>query len=192
MEAARPGFFKKLAEEQTPKLLWIGCADSRVPASEILGLLPGELMVHRNIANLVVHSDLNCLSVLQYSVDVLKVEHVIVCGHQGCGGVKAALEDAKVGLVDNWLQHVRDIKHKHRDVLEQTVAEERLNALCALNVREQVSNVCQTTIVQGAWERGQELMVHGLLYSLSDGLLQDLNLRATNPAEARAFELDDV
>jgi carbonic anhydrase len=185
-----PEFFQTLSKQQTPQYLWIGCSDSRVPANEIVNLLPGELFVHRNVANVVVHTDLNCLSVMQYAVEVLKVKHVIVCGHYGCGGVKAALSGYTLGLIDNWLRHVQDVKSKHAALLEGfRDEEEQLDKLCELNVIEQVSNVCQTTIVQGAWDRGQELSVHGWIYGLSDGLLRDLNIGAGNQAELlRVYE----
>jgi carbonic anhydrase len=177
---ADPQFFQRLVEQQLPAYLWIGCSDSRVPANEIVGLLPGELFVHRNVANVVVHSDLNCLSVLQYAVDVLRVRHVIVCGHYGCGGVRAAYERATFGLIDNWLRHVQDVRHKHTHLLD---GERDVNAavdrLCELNVLEQASNVCGTTIVRDAWARGQDLTVHGWIYRLSDGLLRDLALSAS-------------
>ena len=177
-----PSFFRRLTEQQTPRYLWIGCADSRVPANEIVDLLPGELFVHRNVANVVVHTDLNCLSVLQFAVDVLKVEHVIVCGHYGCGGVRAALQDARLGLIDNWLRHIQDVMHKHAAPLARVTDEgDRVDRLCELNVLEQVLNVCQTTIVQDAWRRGAGLTVHGWIYALSDGLLRDLGVAATGP-----------
>ena len=179
VRAADPTFFENLSSQQAPAYLWIGCSDSRVPANQILGLAPGEIFVHRNVANVVVHTDLNCLSVLQFAVDVLKVRHVIVCGHYGCGGVRAALEGAKLGLIDNWLRHVQDVRHKHAaaiDAIEDPDA--RLSRLCELNVAEQVLNVSQTTVVQDAWGRGQELAVHGWIYSLADGLLRDLGVRA--------------
>jgi carbonic anhydrase len=182
--AEDPGFFEELAREQRPDYLWIGCADSRVPANEIVGLAPGELFVHRNVANVVVHTDLNCLSVLQFAVDVLRVPHVIVCGHYGCGGVKAAWERTPGGLVDNWLRHVEDVAHRHRDELD---ALEELGAqtdrLAELNVLEQAVNVCRTTIVQDAWRRGQSLAVHGWIYALSDGLLRDLGFAVAAPQE---------
>lgn len=175
-------FFKKLAEQQSPEYLWIGCADSRVPANELLGLLPGELFVHRNIANLVVHSDLNCLSVLQFAVDVLKVKHIIVCGHYGCGGVQAALTGRRVGLADNWLRHVQDVHQKHEKYLGEVLPEKvRVDRLCELNVIEQVVNVCQTTIIQDAWERGQSVEVHGWVYGIQDGLLNELGMSITSP-----------
>jgi carbonic anhydrase len=184
--AANPDFFRALARQQAPDYLWIGCADSRVPANEIVGLMPGELFVHRNVANLVVHSDLNCLSVLQFAVDVLGVEHVIVCGHYGCGGVRAALHDSRHGLVDNWLRHVQDIARVHQPALD-ALAEPRAreDRLCELNVATQVANVCATTVVQDAWARGQALAVHGWIYDLEDGLLQDLGLSAAGSAAAR-------
>ena len=172
-----PKFFEKLSLQQSPEFLWIGCADSRVPASEIVDLLPGELFVHRNVANVVGHTDLNCLSVIQYAVEVLGVKHIIVCGHYGCGGVNAALTNRKLGLIDNWLRHVQDIGKKYASTLDAIVdPEEKLNRLCELNVVDQVSNVCQTTIVQGAWDRGQSLSVHGWIYSIKDGLLRDLGV----------------
>jgi carbonic anhydrase len=177
IKARDPDFFQKLLVQQSPAYLWIGCSDSRVPANEIVGLLPGELFVHRNVANVVVHTDLNCLSVIQYAVEVLKVKHIIVCGHYGCGGVRAALNNRKLGLIDNWLRHVQDVMQKHRVLLDGLTNETaRLEKLCELNVIEQVTNVSQTTIVQQAWERGQELAVHGWVYGLHNGLLQDLEI----------------
>lgn len=170
-------FFKKLAVRQTPEYLWIGCSDSRVPANELLGLMSGDVFVHRNIANVVVHSDLNFLSVLQFAVEVLAVKHVIVCGHYGCSGVHAALTGRRVGLADNWLRHVQDVHQKHERYLGQVLApRDKQDRLCELNVIEQVVNVCQTTIVQDAWERGQQLMIHGWVYGLHDGLLRDLGM----------------
>jgi len=170
-----PTFFRKLSEQQAPRYLWIGCSDSRVPANEIVGLLPGELFVHRNVANLVVHTDLNCLSVIQYAVEVLKVEHIIVCGHYGCGGVQAVLEKRELGLVSNWLRHLADISDKFSARLAALPrAEERARALCRFNVVEQVRHVCESTIVQSAWKEGRAVAVHGWVYSLQDGLLQDL------------------
>ena len=171
-----PEFFETLSKQQSPRFLWIGCSDSRVPANEFVGLLPGELFVHRNVANIVVHTDLNCLSVLQYAVDVLQVEHVIVCGHYGCGGVQASLERRKVGLADNWLRHVRDVHHKHALAVEAVLGPVKLDTLCELNVVEQALNVCQTTVVQDAWARGQKLAVHGWIYGLRDGLVKDLGM----------------
>ncbi|HSW84840.1 MAG TPA: carbonate dehydratase [Usitatibacter sp.] len=179
-----PEFFARLSRQQQPRYLWIGCSDSRVPANEIVDLAPGELFVHRNVANVVVHSDLNCLSVMQFAVDVLKVEHIIVCGHYGCSGVSAALRNERVGLADNWLRHVQDVYSKHdRIVADELDTAHCIDKLCELNVVEQVANVCQTTIVRDAWERGQELNVHGWVYGLKDGLLRDLNTSASSPAE---------
>jgi carbonic anhydrase len=180
ISARDPGFFRELARKQTPEYLWIGCSDSRVPSTQLVDLSPGEMFVHRNVANVVVHTDLNCLSVMQYAVEVLKVRHIIVCGHYGCGGVQAALEGARFGLIDNWLRHVQDVVEKHSDALARAGTDEaRLRLLCELNVREQVLNVCRTTVVQDAWERGQELSVHGWVYALEDGLLRDLGLCVT-------------
>jgi carbonic anhydrase len=182
--AQDPHFFQRLSEQQSPEYLWIGCSDSRVPANQIVGLSPGDLFVQRNVANLVAHTDLNCLSVIQFAVDILKVKHIIVCGHYGCGGVNAALNNDRLGLVDNWLRHVQDVLKKHEAPLASiTDKQARLNRLCELNVIEQVSNVCRTTIVQSAWERGQELVVHGWIYGLSDGLLRDLNIHTSKPSE---------
>ena len=170
-----PQFFGRLAALQAPPYLWIGCSDSRVPANDIVGLLPGELFVHRNVANVVVHSDLNCLSVIQYAIEVLKVRHVMVVGHYGCGGVRAALDGAHLGLIDNWLRHVQDVRAAHRELLDAVPdPRSRVNRLCELNVLEQAANVCETTIVQDAWARGQELAVHAWIYGLEDGLLRDL------------------
>ena len=175
-----PGFFNRLARQQAPRYLWIGCADSRVPANEIVGLLPGELFVHRNVANVVVHSDLNCLSVLQYAVDVLKVEHVIVCGHYGCGGIEVAWKRTALGLIDNWLQHVQDVAEHHPDHFPRGITDAQATTrLCELNVISQVANVCRTTIVIEAWRRGQPLSVHGWIYGLQDGRLRDLGLNVT-------------
>ena len=172
-----PGFFKNLSRQQAPQYLWIGCSDSRVPANEIVGLLPGELFVHRNIANVVVHTDLNCLSVVQFAVDVLKVRHVIVCGHYGCSGVSAALFRDRLGLVDNWLRHIHDVRRKHENLLKRIEDPgRRADRLCELNVIEQVANVCRTTAIRDAWERGQELSVHGWIYGLRDGLLSDMGV----------------
>lgn len=179
-----PNFFSKLSQIQKPQYLWIGCSDSRVPANDIVGLLPGELFVHRNVANVVVHTDFNCLSVLQYAVDVLGVKHVIVCGHYGCGGVQAAMANQQLGLIDNWLRHIQDIQAKHSALLsrfDDTV--QRCDHLCELNVIEQAISVAQTTIVQQAWGRGQTLSVHGVVYSLNDGLLRDLSLSMSQPHE---------
>src|SRR4026208_774493 len=177
IKASDPEFFQTLAKQQSPKFLWIGCADSRVPATQLVGMVPGEMFVHRNVANVVVHTDFNCLSVMQYAVDVLKVEHIIVCGHDGCGGVKAAMDNLQLGLIDNWLRHVPDGIHQHEEQLVKIVDEnERLDRLCELNVIEQVMNVGRTTIVESAWQRGQELVVHGWIYGLHDGLLRDLGV----------------
>jgi carbonic anhydrase len=175
-----PEFFLKLSTQQTPRYLWIGCSDSRVPANEIVGLAPGELFVHRNVANVVVHTDLNCLSVLQFAVDVLRVGHVIVCGHYGCGGIQAAYRRNSLGLIDNWLRHVQDVHDRHAELIGRERAEERaMDRLCELNVIEQARNVCQTTVVRDAWLRGQQLSVHSWIYSLRDGLLRNLNFLAS-------------
>src|SRR5688572_13553346 len=182
-----PDFFRKLSQQQLPGYLWIGCSDSRVPANEIVGLLPGELFVHRNVANLVVHTDLNCLSVMEFAVDLLEVKHIIVCGHYGCSGVRAALRRERLGLSDNWLRHVEDVREKRGASLDAEAREaDAANRLCELNVIEQVANVCQTTIARDAWERGQELTVHGWIYGLGDGLLRDLGITVTGSREARA------
>jgi carbonic anhydrase len=179
-----PDFFKNLSLQQTPKYMWIGCADSRVPATEIVDLVPGEIFVHRNVANVVVHSDFNCLSVLEFAVNVLKVQHVIVVGHYGCGGVKAVFDNDEIGLADNWLGHVRDIKERHKDALERiSEPEKRFDRLCELNVLEQSRNVCKSTIVRGAWKRAQDLTVHGWIYGLKDGLIRDLGFCASSPAD---------
>jgi carbonic anhydrase len=186
MRLARPGFFDSLKAQQAPKYLWIGCADSRVPANEVVGLMPGELFVHRNVANVVVHTDLNCLSVLQYAVDVLRVRHVIVCGHYGCGGVRAAIEGVKLGLIDNWLRHVQDAHAKYfRQVEEAGPLDARIDRLCELNAIEQAVHVCESTVVQDAWERGQPLTVHALVYGLDDGRLRDLGFSVTGADEIR-------
>jgi carbonic anhydrase len=182
--ALDPDFFAKLARQQSPEYLWIGCSDSRVPANQIVGLLPGDVFVHRNVANVVVHADLNCLSVLQFAVDLLKVKHVIVCGHYGCGGVGAAFRGERHGLVDNWLGHVRDVMSKHERRLARVAdPDARLERLCELNVIEQTLNVSQTTVVRDAWARGQELTVHGWIYGIHDGLLRDLEVSAANAEE---------
>lgn len=180
-----PDLFLNLSQQQSPNHLWIGCSDSRVPANQIVGLLPGELFVHRNVANLVVHTDLNCLSVMQFAIDILKVRHVIVCGHYGCSGVRAALRRDRLGLSDNWLRHVQDVREKHEKHLATAGDEtDAIDRLAELNVIEQVANVCQTTIVCDAWERHQELAVHGWIYGLHDGLLRDLNVTVTDAGEA--------
>ena len=190
MEAECPGFFSTLASQQEPDYLWIGCSDSRVPANEIVGMLPGKLFVHRNVANVVVHSDLNCLSVMQYAIDVLGVKHVIVCGHYRCGGVKAALEGLSFGLIDNWLRHVQDVYHQHRAEIDPlgTNAQKRAR-LCELNVLNQVINVCRSTIVQAAWERGANLAVHGWIYDVKDGLLHAMVDGISNPDEAAQLRI---
>ncbi len=184
IKSVEPNFFQNLSQQQSPEYLWIGCSDSRVPANEIVGLMPGELFVHRNVANIVVHTDLNCLSVIQYAVEVLKVKHIVVCGHYGCGGVQAAFKNLKLGLIDNWLRHTQDIMQKHNNILAKISDEDsRLNRLCELNVIEQVVNVSETTIVQQAWDKGQNLSVHGWVYGLHDGFLNDLNICITNNDE---------
>ncbi|MEX0774526.1 MAG: carbonate dehydratase [Phycisphaeraceae bacterium] len=180
-----PNFFVDLSRQQSPAYLWIGCSDSRVPANQIVGLPPGELFVHRNVANLVVHTDLNCLSVMQFAVDILKVRHIIVCGHYGCSGVQAVLRRDRVGLSDNWLRHVEDVRQKHQQHLASMHGHASANdRLCELNVIEQVAHVCQTTIARDAWERGQELTVHGWIYGIQDGLLRDLNITVAGQEEA--------
>ena len=190
MTAREPGFFTRLSRQQAPQYLWIGCSDSRVPANQIVGLLPGEMFVHRNVANVVVHTDLNCLSAIQFAVEVLRVGHIIVCGHYGCGGVLASLRDDKLGLIDNWLRHVQDVRLKHRAQLDSLETEaQRHDRLCELNVIEQVVNVSRTTVVQEAWARGQTLAVHGWVYALRDGLLQDLDMCVTGEGDlANRFE----
>ncbi len=182
-----PGFFEQLAGQQAPEFLWIGCADSRVPANQIVGLLPGELFVHRNVANVVVHTDLNCLSCIEYAVDALRVRHIIVCGHYGCGGVLAALRDDRLGLIDNWLRHIQDVRQLHDAELRALPSEAARHArLCELNVIEQAINVCKTTVVQDAWRRHQPLTVHGWIYGLDDGLLRDLGICVSDAAELAA------
>jgi len=179
-----PEFFERLSRQQAPQYLWIGCSDSRVPANQIVGLLPGEMFVHRNVANVVAHTDLNCLSALQFAVDALRVRDIIVCGHYGCSGVIAALRDEKLGLIDNWLRHIQDVRGKHRAELDALDTEERQYArLCELNVIEQVAHVCETTVVRDAWQRGQVLAVHGWIYSLHDGLLRDLAMCVTSESQ---------
>src|SRR5215467_2207505 len=184
MTRAYPGFFENLAQQQAPKYLWIGCADSRVPANEIVGLLPGELFVHRNVSNMVVLDDPNCLTVIQYAVDVLKVEHIIVCGHFGCGGIQATLDERRLGLSDLWLTHVRDVKDKHHEQLDAIDGVHRFDRLCELNVIEQVLNVSRTTIVRDAWVRQQSLTLHGWIYAVSNGLLRDLDVSISRPEQA--------
>lgn len=188
IKASDPDFFQTLAKQQSPTFLWIGCSDSRVPSTQLAGLAPGEMFVHRNVANVVVHTDFNCLSVMQYAVDVLQVKHIIVCGHDGCGGVKAAMENVQFGLIDNWLRHVQDVMHAHADELAKIEDESaRIDRLCALNVIEQVKSVSRTTIVQAAWQRGQGLAVHGWIYGLQDGLLRDLGV-SVDRSLASGFE----
>jgi carbonic anhydrase len=185
--AEKPDFFATLAAQQNPRYVWIGCSDSRVPANEIVDLLPGELFVHRNVANVVVHTDLNCLSVLEYAVDALQVSHVIVCGHYGCGGVRAAFENQKIGLIDNWLRHVQDVRQQHQAIMDKAgTGDAAVDRLCELNVIEQARNVCETTVVQDAWARGQSLSVHGVIYGLQDGLMRDLSFTAESNASATA------
>lgn len=176
MERERPGFFTSLKSQQTPKYMWIGCSDSRVPANQITGLEPGQVFVHRNVANVVVPTDLNCLSTIQFAVDQLKIEHLMVVGHYGCGGVQAALENVRVGLADNWLRHIKDVRDRHRALLDAAPASARVDVLCELNVIEQVMNVAHTTVMQDAWARGQRVALHGWVYGLKDGLLQDLHI----------------
>jgi carbonic anhydrase len=190
MEDREPGFFAALVHQQSPEYLWIGCSDSRVPANQIVGLLPGEIFVHRNVANVVVHTDLNCLSVLQFAVDVLRVKYVLVVGHYGCAGVMAALLNRRYGLIDNWLRHVQDVRLKHSSFLDSLPETQRPDTLCELNVIEQVLNVCQSTVVQEAWERQQQLSVLGWVYALKDGLIRDLQMNVGGPTETReAFEM---
>ena len=180
VKAENPDFFKNLSEQQKPDYLWIGCSDSRVPANELLGMQPGEVFVHRNIANQVVHSDLNCLSVIQYAVEALHVKHIIVCGHIGCGGVKASMEDESHGLIDNWLNHIKNVYRFHKEKLDAIESEEeKVDTLCELNVIEQVANVCNTTVLRNAWDRGENITVHGFIYNLRDGILKDLNVSVT-------------
>ena len=184
MTAEDTHFFQRLAQQQAPAYLWIGCSDSRVPATQLTNLDPGEMFVHRNIANVVIHTDLNCLSVLHFAVEVLKVQHIIVCGHYGCGGVEAALHKRRFGLIDNWLRHIEDVRDKHSDLLQACADDQaRLDRLCELNVVEQVVNVCRTSLVQDGWQRGQSLAVHGWIYGLSDGLIRDVSASITAPAE---------
>lgn len=188
-----PGFFEKLSQQQAPEYLWIGCSDSRVPANQITGLLPGDLFVHRNIANQVIHTDLNCLSVIQYAVDYLKVRHIIVCGHYGCGGVAEATRNSKLGMIDNWLRHVQDVKHKHQRALSHIDSDHLLiDTMCELNVLEQAVNVSQTTIVQDAWARGQDLTVHSWIYGLKDGLLRDLEMCVSAAEELEERYSDSI
>ena len=187
MEAERPGFFTSLVEQQTPKYMWIGCSDSRVPANQITGLEPGEVFVHRNVANIVVHSDLNALSAIQFAVERLKVQDIMIVGHYGCSGVQAALEGARIGLADNWLRHIQDVRHRHRQLLDSLPEEARANALCEINVIEQVVNVSVSTVMVDAWARGQAVKIHGWVFGVHDGLLIDLKMTITNPAELDAL-----
>ena len=186
MEAERPGFFTSLVAQQTPKYMWIGCSDSRVPANQITGLEPGEVFVHRNVANIVVHSDLNALSAIQFAVEMLKVEHIMVVGHYGCGGVMAALHGERIGLADNWIRHIQDVRHRHRQLLDSLPAGVRANALCDINVIEQVVNVSVSTIMVDAWARGQKVAVHGWSFGVHDGLLQDLQMSVASTDEIDA------
>ena len=181
-------YFTNLSKQQAPEILWIGCSDSRVPANQIIDLPPGEVFVHRNIANVVVHTDLNCLSVIQFAVEVLKVKHVIVCGHYGCGGVQAAMEDKQHGLIDNWLQHIRDVIRLHEDELNQLSDHQRCDRLCELNVIEQVRHVCLTTTIQNAWRQGNDLTVHGLIYSINNGILKDLDTSLSSIKEFQSIK----
>ncbi len=183
----RPSFFSNLSEQQKPRYMWIGCSDSRVPANQITGLEPGEVFVHRNIANVVVHSDLNALSTIQYAVDMLNVEHVIVCGHYGCGGVQAALQNARIGLADNWIRHIQDVRDRYLHRLEATEKQDQLDILCELNVVEQVVNVCHSTVMKDAWARGRVVTVHGWIYGVHDGLLQDLLMSVSDPAQLQVM-----
>ncbi|RZJ24640.1 MAG: carbonate dehydratase [Haliea sp.] len=187
MERERPGFFTSLVKQQKPKYMWIGCSDSRVPANQITGLEPGEVFVHRNVANIVVHSDLNALSAIQFAVDMLKVEHIMVVGHYGCGGVQAALDGSRIGLADNWIRHIQDVRHRHRQLLDSLADDVRANALCDLNVIEQVVNVCVSTVMVDAWAKGQKVSIHGWAFGVHDGLLQDLKMTISDPAELDDF-----
>ncbi len=191
IKADDPTFFEKLSAQQTPEYLWIGCSDSRVPANQILGMMPGEVFVHRNIANVVIHTDLNCQSVIQYAVEVLKVKHVIVCGHYACGGVMAAMGSSQFGLIDSWLRNIKDVYRRHHDELDALSEEERIDRLCEYNVLAQLENVCHTTTIQNAWARGQELHVHGWIYSVRDGLIRDLRTTISDPDQlAPVYQLE--
>ncbi len=188
-----PDFFRKLRDQQSPEYLWIGCSDSRVPANEIVGLPPGELFVHRNVANVVVHTDLNCLSVMQFAVDVLKVKHIIVCGHYGCSGVKAAVDNERIGLTDNWIQHIKDVRGKHQEIISALTSDKiKHDRLCELNVIEQVLNVCNTTIVQDAWARQQKITIHGWIYAIHDGVLRDLGISVDDSEEIKTAYSDAI
>jgi carbonic anhydrase len=192
MERQRPGFFSGLTQQQKPKYMWIGCSDSRVPANQITGLEPGEVFVHRNVANVVVHSDLNALSAIQFAVEMLKVEHIMVVGHYGCGGVLAALNGTRVGLADNWIRHIQDVRHRHRAILENISPAARGNALVDLNVIEQVVNVCVSTVMTDAWAKGQAVSVHGWAYGVHDGLLQDLRMTIADPDQLEVLYREAV
>jgi carbonic anhydrase len=192
MERERPGFFTGLVKQQTPKFMWIGCSDSRVPANQITGLEPGEVFVHRNVANIVVHSDLNALSAIQFAVDMLKVEHIMVVGHYGCGGVQAALNGSRIGLADNWIRHIQDVRHRHRQLLDSLSDAVRADALCELNVVEQVVNVCVSTVMVDAWAKGQKVSVHGWSFGVHDGLLQDLGMTIAGPEDLDRLYRDAV
>ncbi len=192
MEAERPGFFTSLVKQQTPKYMWIGCSDSRVPANQITGLEPGEVFVHRNVANIVVHSDLNALSAIQFAVERLKVTEIMVVGHYGCSGVQAALEGARIGLADNWIRHIQDVRHRHRQLLDSLSGEVRANALCDINVIEQVVNVSVSTVMIDAWARGQQVTVHGWAFGVHDGLLQDLKMSVSSPDQLDALYMKAV
>ncbi len=191
VESENPGFFQRLAKGQSPEYLWIGCSDSRIPANEVVGLMPGELFVHRNVANLVIHTDMSLLSVLQYAVEVLQIKHVIVCGHYGCGGVIGAMKGESLGLIDNWLRFIKDIYHRNEELLDSMDEQQRANRLCELNVIQQVANLVHTTIVQDAWQRGQNLAVHGWIYDIKDGKLRDLNVCISAPEQLNeVYRLD--
>ena len=192
MEAERPGFFTSLVKQQTPKYMWIGCSDSRVPANQITGLEPGEVFVHRNVANIVVHSDLNALSAIQFAVEKLKVRDIMVVGHYGCSGVQAALDGARIGLADNWIRHIQDVRHRHRQLLDSLSGEVRANALCDINVIEQVVNVSVSTVMIDAWARGQQVTVHGWAFGVHDGLLQDLKMSVSSPSQLDALYMKAV
>ena len=192
IERERPGFFTSLVKQQSPRYMWIGCSDSRVPANQITGLDPGEVFVHRNVANIVVHSDLNALSAIQFAVERLKVEHIMVVGHYGCGGVQAALEGARIGLADNWIRHIQDVRDRHRSLLESLPEDQRSNALCDLNVIEQVVNVCVSTVMVDAWATGQKVSIHGWAFGVHDGLLHDLKMTVASPAAMEQLYRDAV
>lgn len=186
IKESNPDFFSQLSKQQAPEYLWIGCSDSRVPANEIINLPPGEVFVHRNIANVVVHTDMNCLSVIHFAIEVLKIKHIIVCGHYGCGGIKAAIDDQRHGLIDNWLQHIKDVEIKHRDSLTGLSPEQTVEKMCELNVMEQVKNVSHTTVVQDAWHSGADLSIHGWIYNIKNGILHDLNVGLSSNGDLSA------